>query len=551
MKGPPSTGYPLWEPKLAEYKPPKNGTPCNLPLCLEFFTKISESSLFEGIRYSETKYTFVFDGGADSQGITGTAINLFATTWQWAISVKTRNNPVLLAGDLICVMKEAIRTLSANAQDLDTIAQTTLALLGEKGNGGLCLLIDRISKTISKEVADILQGMNLTFIQRVIACVAQYDRKEPVTIESLYNRVTTLTDNSIPSLERKIFIQLDRLSKTESNSQLDKILRQLITLTEQIMTYQKKLEIEGWSSFAQFRHKFFVSRLHNAMTSVNARNVMAVQKAIQVLRLQLEQSGTHPIDPIGFTEAEWDWYTTMQHYRTVQGVGTQEYLKHTGECAINQVLTKLNFMKAFNLIYDMDGKTPLFVHGGLPTRSNFHGSNTFVRELNTFLKSQGICHITAGLGAAEKFEVDDKGLLSCSVRPEEWRNEGVLYLHQPAATDLEGLRYRVAFLDFCIRNQKLAYVHCKSGRGRSTQAIILYLVQSRRCINLTKAMEHVQSCRKQAEIKGTDAKWPLAIEYCMKYVEDYNPELDMKIMSEADSRVLLTKLVKNYKYKPQ
>lgn len=124
--------------------------------------------------------------------------------------------------------------------------------------------------------------------------------------------------------------------------------------------------------------------------------------------------------------------------------------------------------------------------GGIPLKNKDHIDK---------IKEEGVLAV---LTLLEKFEFEKKGLLSVPVLPEEWKREGVEYMHIEVADfsplSLGNIERGVEYISQQVLQKKTVYVHCKAGRGRSAVIVICYLMKQKK-MSPEEALEFVKGQR--------------------------------------------------------
>ncbi len=94
------------------------------------------------------------------------------------------------------------------------------------------------------------------------------------------------------------------------------------------------------------------------------------------------------------------------------------------------------------------------------------------------LQEQGV---GAVLSLVEDHEAETSSLLSAPVLQSEWQMHGIEYLRVPVsdltAPSMEKIKRGVEFIERQATANKITYVHCKAGRGRSATLVICYLLK--------------------------------------------------------------------------
>lgn len=130
--------------------------------------------------------------------------------------------------------------------------------------------------------------------------------------------------------------------------------------------------------------------------------------------------------------------------------------------------------------------------GILPFRSNIYDSLEF-------MKTEGINVVVCVTKAFE----NNSGTFQVPIKLADYKEAGIDVFQMPAddfetlpEDDLETI---ASYIDEKIKEGKKVYVHCKAGRGRSTQAVIAYLVTKRK-MTVDEGFRLVQSKRVQVSL---------------------------------------------------
>lgn len=130
--------------------------------------------------------------------------------------------------------------------------------------------------------------------------------------------------------------------------------------------------------------------------------------------------------------------------------------------------------------------------GILPFRSHIYDSLEF-------MKSEGINVVVCVTKAFE----NNSGTFQIPIKLADYKEAGIDVFQMPAddfetlpEDDLETIAH---YIEEKIKEGKKVYVHCKAGRGRSTQSVIAYLV-SKRGMTVEEGFRLVQSKRVQVSL---------------------------------------------------
>ncbi|TDH65286.1 hypothetical protein CCR75_000692 [Bremia lactucae] len=147
----------------------------------------------------------------------------------------------------------------------------------------------------------------------------------------------------------------------------------------------------------------------------------------------------------------------------------------------------------YNLLLRHERRRPWWSHiepklmlGALPLQNKSH--------MEQLVKGEGV---KAVVTMNQPFELLPN-LISTPVSPEEWKKARIAQCFGPtddfSSPSLETLERCVNFVYENVIQQKITYVHCKAGRGRSTIVVVAFLVQYR-SLSVEEAYQFVKSKR--------------------------------------------------------
>lgn len=112
---------------------------------------------------------------------------------------------------------------------------------------------------------------------------------------------------------------------------------------------------------------------------------------------------------------------------------------------------------------------PHVILGAIPLHNQAHESEFSKRG------------IRAVLSLVEDHEAESSSIFSEPVVETEWQAHHIDFLRLPTADltppSIDKLKHAVAFIDRQAKANKITYVHCKAGRGRSATVVICYLLK--------------------------------------------------------------------------
>jgi protein-tyrosine phosphatase len=140
--------------------------------------------------------------------------------------------------------------------------------------------------------------------------------------------------------------------------------------------------------------------------------------------------------------------------------------------------------------------TPNIILGGIPLDS-----------LNHFKILTKVHQVSGVISINQNHELLAHTMFGDPIRPAQWKSIGVHHLHlespdfKPPSLDL--LHKGADFIDHHVKGNRIVYVHCKSGIGRSAAIVIAYLTKYN---GMTAVGARTFVAQKRRIIFGTNSK---------------------------------------------
>lgn len=152
-----------------------------------------------------------------------------------------------------------------------------------------------------------------------------------------------------------------------------------------------------------------------------------------------------------------------------------------------------------------------------PISSNIYIGALPLRDLNhhNILPRKGIQTV---ISLVEKFELNDDNFLT-PVQRSDWVQKGIRceHIETPDFTPLsiEKLNYTAQLINDEVQRDRIIYVHCKAGRGRSAMAVIAYYMKFHH-LSAQQAIQHVKNRRPTINMNSSQKNMLLDYEFHLK-----------------------------------
>ncbi len=219
------------------------------------------------------------------------------------------------------------------------------------------------------------------------------------------------------------------------------------------------------------------------------------------------------------TDAQWEQIITNSQQLENEKINPIKYCKHIITRNYNQIRHTLDYYTGlaakkiglaykrhwnwWDKIYTTNNGASLYL-GAIPLQKSFFRIK--YRDDLLALQKEGI---GAVLSVVEVFENRYNGLITATIRPEQWRKAGLKQLQLPtpdfATIPMATIHQGVEFIAWNLQHGRSVYVHCKAGRGRSALMAMCYLIKYH-ALSAAQAFIAIKSQRKQAGFNQKDAK---------------------------------------------